>query len=139
MGMLIPGLGVYPQNPPKNWAPMNINDSTVYAYMMRINTHLKRSAPDEPVYDNMQISWKGQSLNWAKFWVKTMIINRNWIKTIKWLLLMHVLSSSVCIPVLMYWSPSAKVKAISRTASAPASCMWYPEIEMELNFGMCCN
>ncbi len=28
------------------------------------------------------------------------------------------------------------VNASSCTAVAPASCMWYPEIEIELNFGM---
>ena len=28
------------------------------------------------------------------------------------------------------------VNASSRSAVAPASCMWYPEIEIELNFGM---
>ena len=35
-----------------------------------------------------------------------------------------------------YSSPSAIVKASSSTASAPASCMWYPEMEIELYFGM---
>jgi hypothetical protein len=36
-----------------------------------------------------------------------------------------------------YSRPSASVKASSCTAVAPASCMWYPETEMKLNFGMC--
>ncbi len=35
-----------------------------------------------------------------------------------------------------YSKPSASVKPSSCTAVAPASCMWYPEIEMELNRGM---
>ena len=35
-----------------------------------------------------------------------------------------------------YSSPSANVKASSCTHVAPASCMWYPEIEIELNWGM---
>ena len=43
------------------------------------------------------------------------------------------------IPVLQYSNPSAMVKASSRMVSAPASCMWYPEMEMELNLGMFCN
>ena len=30
------------------------------------------------------------------------------------------------------------MKASSSLASAPASCMWYPETEIELNLGMCC-
>ena len=29
------------------------------------------------------------------------------------------------------------VKANSCSAVAPASCMWYPEIEIEFHFGMC--
>ena len=36
-----------------------------------------------------------------------------------------------------YSSPSAMVKASSCSAVAPASCMWYPEIEIEFHFGMC--
>ncbi len=39
-------------------------------------------------------------------------------------------------PARKYSKPSAKVYANSISAVAPASCMWYPEIEMELNFGM---
>ena len=35
-----------------------------------------------------------------------------------------------------YSIPSASVKPSSCTAVAPASCMWYPEIEIELNRGM---
>ena len=35
-----------------------------------------------------------------------------------------------------YSMPSAMVNASSCSSVAPASCMWYPEIEMELNFGM---
>ena len=34
----------------------------------------------------------------------------------------------------MYSIPSAKVKASSSLESAPASCMWYPEILIELNY-----
>src|SRR4051794_10349281 len=52
------------------------------------------------------------------------------------------------MPHLKYSSPSAIVNASSSTASAPqksykesvdspASCMWYPEMEMELYFCMC--
>lgn len=36
----------------------------------------------------------------------------------------------------IYSRPSARVKASSSLLSAPASCMWYPDIEIELNFGM---
>ncbi len=39
--------------------------------------------------------------------------------------------------VRTYSSPSAMVKASSCSAVAPASCMWYPEIEIEFHFGMC--
>ena len=35
-----------------------------------------------------------------------------------------------------YSLPSAMVKASSCSAVAPASCMWYPEIEIEFHFGM---
>ena len=45
----------------------------------------------------------------------------------------------IFVPVLQYCMPSAIVKAISITASAPASCMWYPDIDIELNFGMFYN
>ena len=40
------------------------------------------------------------------------------------------------VTVRTYSSPSAIVNASSCTAVAPASCMWYPEIEIELNRGM---
>lgn len=39
-------------------------------------------------------------------------------------------------PVLQYSMPSAIVNAISRTASAPASCIWYPDMEMLLYLGI---
>ena len=39
-------------------------------------------------------------------------------------------------PALMYSTPSASVYANSRSAVAPASWMWYPEMEIELNFGI---
>ena len=39
-------------------------------------------------------------------------------------------------PARKYSKPSAKVYANSMSAVAPASCMWYPEIEIELNFGI---
>jgi len=39
--------------------------------------------------------------------------------------------------VRTYSMPSARVKASSSLLSAPASCMWYPEIEMLLYLGMC--
>ena len=39
-------------------------------------------------------------------------------------------------PAFKYSHPSANVYAISISAVAPASCMWYPEIEIELNLGM---
>src|SRR5690349_8334758 len=42
-------------------------------------------------------------------------------------------------PARMYSTPSARVYASSRSAVAPASWMWYPEIEIELNRGMCCE
>ena len=49
-------------------------------------------------------------------------------------------NSSMARPVSfaarMYSSPSASVNANSCTHVAPASCMWYPEIEIELNCGM---
>ena len=36
----------------------------------------------------------------------------------------------------MYSKPSARVYANSMSAVAPASCMWYPEMLMLLNFGI---
>ena len=39
-------------------------------------------------------------------------------------------------PLRMYSSPSASVYANSISQVAPASCIWYPEIEMLLNLGM---
>ena len=39
--------------------------------------------------------------------------------------------------VRTYSRPSASVNASSSFASAPASCMWYPDTEIELNLGMC--
>ncbi len=45
-------------------------------------------------------------------------------------------SSPALIPVRTYSIPSASVYPSSRSAVAPASCMWYPEIEMLLNFGI---
>ena len=39
-------------------------------------------------------------------------------------------------PHRMYSRPSAIVKASSSSGVAPASCMWYPEMEMELNLGI---
>ena len=47
-----------------------------------------------------------------------------------------VANPAAAIARLAYSLPSAMVKASSCTAVAPASCMWYPEIEMLLNFGM---
>ena len=46
------------------------------------------------------------------------------------------MSMPALTPVRRYSSPSASVYASSRSAVAPASCMWYPEIEMQLNLGM---
>ncbi len=40
------------------------------------------------------------------------------------------------MPARMYCTPSARVYASSRSAVAPASWMWYPEIEIELNRGI---
>ncbi len=40
------------------------------------------------------------------------------------------------IPVRTYSTPSASVYPSSRSAVAPASCMWYPLMEIELNFGI---
>ena len=40
------------------------------------------------------------------------------------------------VAVRTYSSPSAIVKASSWSAVAPASCMWYPEIEIEFHLGM---
>ena len=40
------------------------------------------------------------------------------------------------IPVRTYSMPSARVYASSSSGVAPASCMWYPLMEMELNRGM---
>src|SRR6056297_193068 len=45
-------------------------------------------------------------------------------------------SKPACWAARMYSIPSAMVKASSSLASAPASCMWYPEMEIELYFGM---
>src|SRR5699024_8126155 len=42
-------------------------------------------------------------------------------------------------PARMSSTPSASVYASSRSAVAPASCMWCPEIEMELNRGIFCE
>src|SRR6185437_17035546 len=39
-------------------------------------------------------------------------------------------------PARMYSMPSARVYPSSRSAEAPASCMWYQEMEMELNRGI---
>ena len=36
----------------------------------------------------------------------------------------------------MYSTPSARVYASSRSCVAPASCMWYPEMEIELKRGI---
>ena len=38
--------------------------------------------------------------------------------------------------ILTYSSPSSMVNANSKAASAPASCMWYPDTLNELNMGM---
>ena len=46
------------------------------------------------------------------------------------------MSRPAFIPVRRYSRPSASVYASSRSAVAPASWMWYPEMEIELNFGM---
>ena len=46
------------------------------------------------------------------------------------------MSSPAATPARRYSSPSARVYASSRSAVAPASWMWYPEIEIELNFGI---
>ena len=46
------------------------------------------------------------------------------------------ISIPAAIPVLIYSKPSAKVYANSISQVAPASCIWYPEIEIELNLGM---
>ncbi len=40
--------------------------------------------------------------------------------------------------VRTYSWPSASVNASSSAWLAPASCMWYPEIEIELNLGIFC-
>ena len=45
-------------------------------------------------------------------------------------------SSPFEIAARTYSIPSARVNANSITAFAPASCMWYPLIEIELNFGI---
>src|SRR5690554_1523795 len=47
------------------------------------------------------------------------------------------ISIPALIPVRIYSKPSAKVYANSISAVAPASCMWYPEMEILLNLGMC--
>ena len=45
-------------------------------------------------------------------------------------------SSPTALPARRYSTPSARVYASSRSCVAPASCMWYPEIEIELNRGI---
>src|SRR5256885_15203186 len=45
-------------------------------------------------------------------------------------------SMPLAVAVLTYSLPSASVKASSSAWLAPASCMWWPEIEIELNLGM---
>ena len=45
-------------------------------------------------------------------------------------------SRPVSRPARTYSMPSAIVYASSRSSEAPASCMWYPEIEIELNLGI---
>ena len=42
-------------------------------------------------------------------------------------------------PLAMYSMPSASVYASSRSRVAPASCMWYPLMEIELKRGMRCD
>ena len=39
-------------------------------------------------------------------------------------------------PVLMYSSPSASVYASSISQVAPASCIWYPDMDILLNLGI---
>src|SRR3954464_3512824 len=46
------------------------------------------------------------------------------------------MSRPAASPALMYSTPSASVYANSKSAVAPASWMWYPEIEIELYFGI---
>src|SRR5690606_31924945 len=46
------------------------------------------------------------------------------------------MSIPALIPVRTYSNPSAKVYASSISLVAPASCIWYPEMEIELNFGI---
>ena len=45
-------------------------------------------------------------------------------------------SIPAAIPVLRYSRPSARVYAVSMSQVAPASCIWYPDIDIELNLGM---
>ena len=42
-------------------------------------------------------------------------------------------------PARRYSNPSANVYANSIVSVAPASCMWYPEIDMLLNLGIFCD
>ena len=49
------------------------------------------------------------------------------------------MSMPASTPVRTYSNPSARVYASSMSADAPASCMWYPEMEIELNFGIFCE
>ena len=46
------------------------------------------------------------------------------------------MSSPAAISRCAFSLPSAMVKAISCTAVAPESCMWYPDIDIELNLGI---
>ncbi len=43
------------------------------------------------------------------------------------------------MPARRYSIPSASVYASSISAVAPASCIWYPEMEIELNLGIFCE
>ena len=45
-------------------------------------------------------------------------------------------SRPTALPARMYSTPSARVYASSRSCVAPASCMWYPEMEIELKRGI---
>ena len=47
-------------------------------------------------------------------------------------------ASPLASAVRTYSRPSASVKASSSAWFAPASCMWYPEMEIELNLGIFC-
>ena len=67
-------------------------------------------------------------------WIKIMRVTIQWIN--KWEMENTVF---YILPVLIYSKPSATVNASSNTLLAPASCIWYPEIEIELYLGIFCE